>query len=197
MAKKQAKQSNKGKPKERKKPKETPAQQRTKSAKVRFLAAVREVLLVSAASKMAGVSKQSHYNWLAKDSEYRKDYEAACDSATHVLEDEARRRACGYLRSVRYKGKVVGREYEYSDQLLMFTLKAARPEKYRERHDIDLRLPSDQLDRELAAALAELAATPQAIIDQASQGTAIEDQASVPVLPTHSVAPAESIPPAE
>jgi len=51
-----------------------------------------------------------------------------------ALEDEAVRRAReGVRRPVRYKGKIVGYETDYSDQLLVFLLKNWAPDKYREQ----------------------------------------------------------------
>lgn len=51
-----------------------------------------------------------------------------------TLEDEAVRRAHeGINKAVRYKGKIVGYETEFSDSLLIFTLKGGKPEKYKDR----------------------------------------------------------------
>lgn len=53
-----------------------------------------------------------------------------------MLEDEAVRRGHeGVRKAIRYKGKIVGYETEFSDTLLMFQIKAGNPEKYRERTD--------------------------------------------------------------
>lgn len=53
--------------------------------------------------------------------------------AARTLEDEAVRRAHEGLRKpVRYKGKIVGYETEYSDSLMLALLKANNPEKFRE-----------------------------------------------------------------
>ncbi len=65
--------------------------------------------------------------------------------AARSLEDEAVRRAReGITRPVRYKGKIVGYETEYSDQLLIALLKAWLPEKYRERVDNRLSGPNGE-----------------------------------------------------
>jgi hypothetical protein len=54
-----------------------------------------------------------------------------------TLEAEADRRAAeGTLRPVFYKGEQCGEIREYSDTLLIFRLKALRPEKYRERSNV-------------------------------------------------------------
>jgi len=54
--------------------------------------------------------------------------------AGRTLEDEAVRRAHeGLRKAVRYKGKIVGWEYEYSDALMQTLLRGNLPEKFRER----------------------------------------------------------------
>lgn len=51
-----------------------------------------------------------------------------------TLEDEAVRRANeGIRKAVRYKGKIVGYDTEFSDSLLIFMLKGGKPEKYKDR----------------------------------------------------------------
>src|SRR5574337_1699712 len=66
------------------------------------------------------------------------DFSAAWDAAlelgTDSLEDEAVRRAHeGTLKPVYQGGKKVGTIREYSDTLLIFMLKARRPERFKER----------------------------------------------------------------
>ncbi len=57
---------------------------------------------------------------------------------TDRMEDEARRRAVdGVEESVFYQGEQVSTVRRYSDTLLIFMLKARRPETYRERSDIN------------------------------------------------------------
>src|SRR5215468_7479743 len=51
-----------------------------------------------------------------------------------ILEDEAIRRAVeGVPKGVHYQGQECGTETVYSDGILMFLLRGANPEKYRER----------------------------------------------------------------
>ncbi|MHC5536960.1 hypothetical protein ACYOEI_01645 [Singulisphaera rosea] len=53
-----------------------------------------------------------------------------------TLESEARRRALdGVEKPVFYRGQKCGAIREYSDALLMFLMKAARPERFRESYD--------------------------------------------------------------
>ena len=63
------------------------------------------------------------------------------EEARELLEAEARRRAAmGVEEPVFYKGQVVGHIRKYSDNLLMFLLKAHWPEKFRENLSIDQRV---------------------------------------------------------
>ena len=64
---------------------------------------------------MAGIDRGTHYDWL-KDPEYKAQFEAAKLQAADMLEDEAIKRA------------TIGG----SDTLLIFLLKGARPQKYRD-----------------------------------------------------------------
>jgi hypothetical protein len=59
--------------------------------------------------------------------------------ATEILEKEAWRRAReGHAEPVFQHGKQVGTIQRYSDQLLMFLLRARAPERYRDRVDVSL-----------------------------------------------------------
>jgi len=69
-----------------------------------------------------------------EDADYKAAFAEAEKRAVMALEDEAVRRAReGVRRPVRYKGKIVGYETDYSDQLLVFLLKNWAPDKYREQ----------------------------------------------------------------
>ena len=102
--------------------------------KVKFLDAFAGVGNVSAAAKLAGVGRRSHYDWVRGDAAYATAFGEAVDEAADRLETEARRRAVtGTSESVYYKGATCGTLRKYSDTLLIFLLKGARPEKYSER----------------------------------------------------------------
>jgi hypothetical protein len=86
------------------------------------------------AAEAAKVTRFSHYRRLEKSPEYRAAFEQAREQAADLLEEEAVMRAKeGDLRPVFWKGKPVGAIREKSDTLLMFLLRGAKPEKYRER----------------------------------------------------------------
>ena len=77
------------------------------------------------------MTRQAHYEWM-DDPAYVQAFRYAEPRAQRTLEDEAVRRAReGTRRAVRYKGKIVGWEMEFSD-VLMNTLLKADP-KFRER----------------------------------------------------------------
>jgi hypothetical protein len=108
--------------------------QNSTAKKGAFLAAYARTASITKAAKIAKVDRTSHYDWKASDPDYLTAFEAAKELAIETLEDEAIRRAHEGLRKPVYQGgKRVGYVQEYSDTLLIFLLKAARPEKYRER----------------------------------------------------------------
>ena len=88
---------------------------------------------VAKACEVAGVPRSEHYRWI-KGKRYAARFAEAEEQAIQALETEARRRALvGAERPLLYKGKVVGHVRAFSDLLLMFLLKAKRPEVYRDR----------------------------------------------------------------
>jgi hypothetical protein len=108
---------------------------RTKERNQRaFLAAFAETGVVYKAAEAAGLSRASHSNWMKQDSSYVEEFELLYEEVCQKLEAEAMRRAVdGYQEPVYQGGKLVGHKMKYSDNLLIFMLKAMRPEKYRER----------------------------------------------------------------
>jgi len=97
------------------------------------LAALSRVGIVTEACRSARVDRSTYYDWL-KDGDFAAAAAAAIEEAGDRLEAEARRRAeKGWLRPVFQGGRKVGTVLEKSDTLLIFLLKGAKPEKYRER----------------------------------------------------------------
>ena len=106
-----------------------------------FLDTLRGTGNVRLSASNAGVARQVAYR--ARDSSpgFRADWDEAMEEARELLEAEARRRASiGVDEPVFYKGKVVGHVRKYSDNLLMFLLKAHWPDKFRENVSIDQRV---------------------------------------------------------
>ena len=104
-----------------------------------FLAAFGEVGTVTRAAEIADIVRATHYNWLKDDSDYVEAFKQAEGRAADRLEQEARRRAVeGTEKPVFQGGKLVGTIREYSDTLLIFLMKGAMPEKYKERFSSEL-----------------------------------------------------------
>lgn len=103
-----------------------------------FLRAFMEMGNVSRACEVAKVARCSHYRWLKQHKAYREAFDIAKENAADLLEAEVYRRAVtGVEEPVGwYKGVAGGVVRRYSDVLLMFTLKALRPEKYRDRVEV-------------------------------------------------------------
>jgi hypothetical protein len=101
-----------------------------------FLTAFAECGNISTASKLSGIARSNHYDWMQNDPDYPKLFIDADKEASEKLEAEARRRAVnGVDKPVFYKGQECGAVREYSDTLLIFLLKGALPEKYKERYE--------------------------------------------------------------
>lgn len=88
---------------------------------------------VSAAARAAKVSRQWAYQMREED----PDFAAAWDEALQISLDDAegelyRRAVKGTLKPVFQGGEKVGSVREYSDTLLIFLLKAHKPDVYRE-----------------------------------------------------------------
>ena len=106
-----------------------------------FLDTLRGTGNVRLSASNADVARQVAYRARDSSPTFRADWDEALEEARELLEAEARRRAAiGVDEPVYYKGKVVGQIRKYSDNLLMFLLKAHWPEKFRENVSIDQRV---------------------------------------------------------
>ncbi len=116
--------------------------------KKRFLAQYAATGIVSYSCKLAGIARNSFYEWLEKDPVFAERAKDAEKAATELLEKEALRRAVKgveHRKGVYHAGKKIGTEKirEYSDTLLIFLLKARDPKRYRENRMLELPLPHD------------------------------------------------------
>jgi hypothetical protein len=107
-----------------------------------FLAAYAGLGAVTKAAKVAGICRKTHNNWKNAEGEegdaYRHAFEEAHEHACEALEIEARRRAVhGTDKPVYQGGRKVGTVREYSDTLLIFLMKGAMPQKYKERQAVE------------------------------------------------------------
>lgn len=117
--------------------------QATATAKDLFIDAYRQTGNVTAACEHVAnttattVGRRTHYDWLTSDADYVERFADAKAEAADRLVGEARRRATrGVEEPVYYQGAEVGHIRRYSDTLLIFLIKGALPETYRERHQV-------------------------------------------------------------
>ena len=104
-----------------------------------YLEAVPRVYTPSAAAKVAGVSLNVVARWRQDDAFAEREAQAR-EQIADKLEREAIRRALhGERKPIYQAGTLVGYQVEKSDPLLAMLLKAAKPEKYRERSEITVK----------------------------------------------------------
>jgi hypothetical protein len=111
----------------------------TKKNREKFLMALAERGHVGESATAVGIDRSTVYAWRKEDPAFEAAYQSALDQSVTQLEDEARRRAHdGWEEPVWHLGQQCGTVRKFSDTLLIFLLKANKPEKYREtsRHEI-------------------------------------------------------------
>lgn len=99
-----------------------------------FLRILAETGNVKESAQACGYTDTSVLKKFRRENEdFAEEWDNALDSGTDILVSEANRRAVeGTLKPILYKGEIVTYLTEYSDALLMFLLRAARPDTYRE-----------------------------------------------------------------
>ena len=100
----------------------------TKAKRVAFIAALRNSGNVRASCWQASISHKTAYRWRDTWATFADDWAEALEDACDVLEAEARRRAMSV-----------------SDGLLMFLLKAHRPEVFGDKSEIDIKSGGEKL----------------------------------------------------
>ncbi len=109
-----------------------------------FLAALRDSGNVRYACEQVSVTRQSAYEYRSRHPRFARQWDDAMEDACDALEAEAWRRAMeGNVKPVFYKGKPIKDDHgnvivirEYSDALHALLLKAHRPDKFRDRHEL-------------------------------------------------------------
>jgi hypothetical protein len=111
---------------------------KTKAQQNKFLEAYIGEGTLTHAARLAGIDSKRHYEWLDKDPTYPARFKEAHSQSVDQLEREARRRAIEGTEEPTgwYKGEPGGFVKKYSDALLIFLLKGARPEKYKDRTEL-------------------------------------------------------------
>lgn len=119
-----------------------------------WLEAFRVAGTVTGACKRTGIGRRTVYDWRQKHEDFALAWADVEEETTERMEREAIRRGMeGFESDVYHQGQVVGTERKYSDTLLIFMLKARRPEKYRDnvhvQHGgkVDLNVTVDELKR--------------------------------------------------
>lgn len=108
----------------------------------KFISALARTGNVTVAARAARISRTAAYEKRTEDEAWGKLWDEAIETAGDLLEEEARRRAhTGVLKPIYQGGARVGSVREYSDTLLIFLLKGARPAKYRENHRVEVSGP--------------------------------------------------------
>ena len=107
---------------------------RTPKTRAAFLEALKNTCNITKACELSGLGRTSAYEWREEDPEFAADWQKALDVAADLLEEEAVRRATeGTRKPVFQGGQLVGHVQEYSDTLMIFLLKGAKPKKYMDR----------------------------------------------------------------
>jgi len=103
-----------------------------------FLNNLSETGSVKKACEAIKISRNSFYNFRKKNKKFTEQWEEAEKRGVDALIEEARRRAHdGVDEPVYYKGDRIDTIRKYSDVLLMFLIKAKRPE-YRESYQMSV-----------------------------------------------------------
>jgi hypothetical protein len=125
---------------------ENPRTIRTPKKREKFLDALKRTGNVTKACTLAGLGRTAVYEWRDEEEEFRQNWQKALDVAADLLEEEAIRRGKdGVKKPVYQGGKLVGHMQEYSDTLLIFLLKGAKPQKYGDKIAHTGRLTLEQL----------------------------------------------------
>jgi hypothetical protein len=102
----------------------------------------------SRAAQAVDISLIRVWEWMREDPVFVEAFKRAWEVASDLMEDEMIRRGVeGVLEPVYQQGKLVGSIRRHSDILLMFALKAHKPEKYADKQKVEHGLDSELLAR--------------------------------------------------
>ena len=136
-----------------------------------FIEALRATGSVTRAAKYAGRSRNQAYHVRRQSEDFAAQWDEALEEGTDLLDAEARRRAVtGTDKPVFYKGEVVGSITKYSDRLLMFLLRAHRPQVFRDGGKVENPGASDAgVDRDREKRIVEHLEKMAALGDEANE----------------------------
>lgn len=108
-----------------------------KAWKKKFIQRLSETGNISASCRKAGITRQRAYQVRDEDVAFAQAWDEALVISVENLELEARRRAeLGVLEPVYHQGAQVGTISKYSDTLMIFLLKAHKPDMYRDNQHV-------------------------------------------------------------
>lgn len=121
------------------------AERTQRARRAAFLKEFARIGNITRACEASGLGRTTHYDWLKEDPAYREQFELAEEEAADRLESEARRRAEeGFDEYVVSGGKLIYGDdgtpllqRRYSDALMALLLKAHKPDKYRDRQQVE------------------------------------------------------------
>ncbi len=100
--------------------------------------ALAQHITVAAACKAVGAGRATAYDERHRNEAFALQWAEVEEATVERLEQEAFRRAVeGVERVVYHAGKKIGTERYYSDNLLMFLVKAKRPSVYRDNVQVE------------------------------------------------------------
>ena len=106
----------------------------TPVSKRRFLEAYARCGVITEAAETVGIGRESHYDWVRDDPEYKAAFEHAQQRAADSLESELFRRVReGVEESVTEHDGKQRITKRFSDTLLIFALKGQKPDRYKEQ----------------------------------------------------------------
>ena len=101
-----------------------------------FLAVLAESGNVTEACRQAKLDRSGVYKLKDRDEVFAEAWEHAEEEAGDSLEAEAWRRAKGWEENVYKDGELAGTTLRYSDTLLIFLLKGNKPDKFKDRAEV-------------------------------------------------------------
>lgn len=109
------------------------------ASKLLYLRAIPKVFTVSAAIRASGAHMAALARWRREDPDFSAREAEARSEVADQLESEAVRRGMKGVRTPVYQGGLLaGYQTVYSDALLTLMLKASRPDRFRERSEVQV-----------------------------------------------------------
>lgn len=122
------------------------AQAFTERKKDKFLEELAECGNVTMAAAACGITRQAAYVWRREDPDCAIRWNDALEMAADKLEHAAWKRAVvGWDEEVYTQKGFAGYVHKFDSQLLALLLKGAKPERYRERYQVDTSIEARNL----------------------------------------------------